>query len=379
MVFRVRFPVMALVCQCIWACLSLVVLVSFLLPGVSPVPAPVGPSVDFNQHDETVTVDAAREELEAQEAFQAATTLHHEVVVEGNEKRMDSMTTHNELLVPRPNVGTSSRSIDDEGTGTAGRSRLSSAMCEVSPGKKVPLDSLPAYPEDAQGHAFIFVGGIHHSLTGVIPNFLQDSPEVSGMTNTSVPQNEGQHIQKIYPSIKKFGIKESYFGSQPVSAFDEKSDLITPCNRHRMFESWARYWDLKKHFLLEKSPPDITKTTFLSKMFPPGSVYHIELMRHPLGSTQHFGKNCKDNRHLCAGHIESWIAVHDTLYQDIQRLDPAHVRVLRAELLAVDPKAVICKLATWLHSEHACFGTTVRRKEGSQLFPASETSPWKSG
>ena len=63
-------------------------------------------------------------------------------------------------------------------------------------------------------------------------------------------------------TIIKMAVKAA---SSPEYGF-ETSDLITNSNREKLYEEWSRFWDNEKEYLVEKSPPNITKTRFLQEM-----------------------------------------------------------------------------------------------------------------
>ena len=45
----------------------------------------------------------------------------------------------------------------------------------------------------------VFVGGLHRSGTTPFAKVLGEHPEVSGLVNTGVRKDEGQHLQPVYP------------------------------------------------------------------------------------------------------------------------------------------------------------------------------------
>lgn len=126
---------------------------------------------------------------------------------------------------------------------------------------------------------FIFICGLHRSGTSVLFKSLRDHPDVSGFSGTGVPQDEGQHLQSVYLPAKAYG-GPGRFGFNSASFLDETSPLVTPENGSRLFSDWARYWDVQKPVLLEKSPPNIVRSRFLKALFP-NSVF-LMIMRHPL-------------------------------------------------------------------------------------------------
>ena len=52
--------------------------------------------------------------------------------------------------------------------------------------------------EEMARHRFLFVVGAHHSGTSLFASLLALHPDISAITNASVPENEGVHLQSIY-------------------------------------------------------------------------------------------------------------------------------------------------------------------------------------
>ncbi|MDX1918304.1 MAG: sulfotransferase [Candidatus Caenarcaniphilales bacterium] len=125
----------------------------------------------------------------------------------------------------------------------------------------------------------LFIGGLHRSGTSLIHKAIAEHPDISGFSDTEVPEDEGQHLQTIYPKASFYG-GPGKFGFDSESALDESSSLITPTNAERIFKQWSDYWDLSKAVLVEKSPPNLTKTRFLQALFP--ESYFLIIMRHPV-------------------------------------------------------------------------------------------------
>jgi len=128
-------------------------------------------------------------------------------------------------------------------------------------------------------HRFIFLCGLHRSGTSPLFRILREHPHISGFANTGVPEDEGQHLQTVFPPAIALG-GPGRFGFSRRAHLTEKSSLITPDNREKLFSEWARYWDLRRPCLLEKSPPNLIRTRFLQAMFP--NSYFVVITRHPI-------------------------------------------------------------------------------------------------
>lgn len=131
-------------------------------------------------------------------------------------------------------------------------------------------------------YKFVFLCGLHRSGTSPLFKILREHREISGFRDTGVPEDEGQHLQSVFPPAKAFG-GPGCFGFAQEARLTEESTLITSENKRKLFEEWSKYWDLAKRYLLEKSPPNLIRTRFLQAIFP--DSYFIVISRHPIAVT----------------------------------------------------------------------------------------------
>src|SRR5215475_9332199 len=132
---------------------------------------------------------------------------------------------------------------------------------------------------DLAAHKFIFLCGLHRSGTSPLFRSLREHPEISGFRNTGVPEDEGQHLQSVYPSARVYG-GPGRFGFIAEAHMTESSSLYSESNAERLFSDWSRLWDTSLEFLLEKSPPNLIRGRFLQACFP--NSYFVVIVRHPI-------------------------------------------------------------------------------------------------
>jgi hypothetical protein len=185
----------------------------------------------------------------------------------------------------------------------------------------------------AERHRFLFVGGLHRSGTSVVSQCLREHPLISGFENTGVPEEEGQHLQSVYPPASAYG-GPGRFGFHPGAHLTETSDLVTDENRRRLFAEWGRYWDLEKPVLLEKSPPNLICTRFLQVLFP--NSYFVIVIRHPIAVS--YATQKWSNTPL-AKLIEHWLVCHEKFEQDKQHI--RRLLVLKYEDFVEQPQAAL--------------------------------------
>ena len=51
----------------------------------------------------------------------------------------------------------------------------------------------------------IFICGLHRSGTSLLYKILKNQSQISGLEETKVVEDEGQHIQTVYPTALTYG------------------------------------------------------------------------------------------------------------------------------------------------------------------------------
>lgn len=188
----------------------------------------------------------------------------------------------------------------------------------------------------------VFVGGLHRSGTTPLARLLSTHPEISGFAGTGVKEDEGQHLQQVYPAARDYG-GAGRFAMDPRSHLTEDSPLATPDNARRLFEDWSPHWDLGRRLLVEKSPPNLVMTRFLQGLFP--EARFLVVLRHPVVvglSTQKWAGPATGMSRL----LEHWFRAHETFLEDAPHLRRVHL--VRYEDLVSDPTAVMAGVAEFL-------------------------------
>ena len=192
-----------------------------------------------------------------------------------------------------------------------------------------PLHEVP----DVRGKVFVFLGGLHRSGTSILHRVLRAHPSVSGFSKTGVQQDEGQHLQTVFPSAIGLG-GPGRFAFYTGSHLTEESACVSESNTGRLLREWGAYLDLSKKVYIEKSPPNLLRARMLQALVP-GSRF-VFVVRHPLAvslATQKWSKTSLVELLL------HWFVAHSILASDLQYIDNA--LVLRYEDFVRKPELAL--------------------------------------
>lgn len=202
---------------------------------------------------------------------------------------------------------------------------------------------------DPDPSRLVFVGGLHRSGTTPFSKVLDGHPEISGLTHTGVREDEGQHLQRIYPKAKVYG-GSGRFAHHSEAHLTEMSPLKSAANAQSMLDSWKPFWDTSARFLLEKSPPNLIMGRFLQGQFP-GSAF-IVVVRHPVAvalSNKKWRRLTSTNPRKFQSlnqMVEHWLVAHRILAQDAPAL--RRMLVVHYERLVQNPTAELARVQSFL-------------------------------
>lgn len=206
-----------------------------------------------------------------------------------------------------------------------------------STGRKGTLDA------SRLNRRFVFVAGLHRSGTTLLANLLGEHPEISHLRDAAGGAEEGQHLQSVYPVGRVWGADAvGRVGFDPFAYLTERSKLAAPDKADALFAQWARYWDLSRPVLLEKSPPNIIRTRYLQACFPDSAF--IVIVRHPIASSIATKKWCRRNPVL--GIMANWALCYGRFLHDRPHLKRS--LIVRYEALVADPEAELRRITDFL-------------------------------
>lgn len=123
------------------------------------------------------------------------------------------------------------------------------------------------YNEEPALDRFVFICGLHRSGTTLVERILAARYDVSYL-RASVPESEGQHMQSIYRAAIHFGGPGRFaFSTKMKDELDALLNDPEDC-RARIVAEWSRFVVGNSKTLLEKSPPNLTKISWLRQVFP---------------------------------------------------------------------------------------------------------------
>lgn len=173
---------------------------------------------------------------------------------------------------------------------------------------------------DIDTSRLVFIGGLHRSGTTALGRVLAAHPEMSGLVDTGVEEDEGQHLQDVYPAARLLGgpgrfarATEAHLGPTPRHGRREQ--------RERLLRAWLPHWDTDRRYLVEKSPPNLIMGRYLQSVFPGSSL--IVIVRHPVVVTLSTKKWRKTS--TLESLAEHWFIAHELFREDASALDRLHV------------------------------------------------------
>jgi hypothetical protein len=196
-------------------------------------------------------------------------------------------------------------------------------------------------PEPAlrAGQTLLFVAGLHRSGTSLIARALSAHPDISGLTGTGVPEDEGQHLQRVVPTARAHGGPGS-FAFDRRAHLTESSPLATSATRAELLRAWAPYWDLSRQVLVEKSPPNLVRTRLLQAVFP--EARFVVVLRHPLAVSYATQRALRRPVHRLVDH---WLAAYECFAGDLPAL--RQVAVVRYEHFVARPETELERLLSF--------------------------------
>lgn len=192
-----------------------------------------------------------------------------------------------------------------------------------------PLSVAPSI----ENKRFLIIGGLHRSGTSILHRLLREHAQTSGFADTGVPEDEGQHLQTVFPSARVHG-GPGRFAFDSRSHLTEASPYLTAEARDRLLREWGAYYDLTKPVLLEKSPPNLIRSRYFQKLLP--GARFVFVVRHPISvalATQKWSGTSVVEL------VMHWHVAHSLMLSDLDLID--NYTVIRYEDFVASPKTYL--------------------------------------
>ncbi|MFD1717378.1 sulfotransferase family protein [Georgenia deserti] len=216
-------------------------------------------------------------------------------------------------------------------------------------------------------HQLVFVGGLHRSGTTLLGQLIGGSDNGTSLSGTGVYMDEGQHLQDVYPTGLDLG-GVSRWAQSPGAHLTHKDAQRTPQAAMRLWEAWSPHWDLSRRILVEKSPPNLVRTSYLRELFP-GAKF-VLIMRHPVSQALAVWKW---EKRLLVRYgvtfnwlIEHWLDAHEAMREDIAGRDD--ILLLNYEHLMTSPRSEFLRLASFLGLQGGLDGVEAVRPETQSRY-----------
>jgi hypothetical protein len=211
-----------------------------------------------------------------------------------------------------------------------------------------------AVPADGKRRRLLFIGGLHRSGTSLVHRCIARHPDATGFSGTGVPEDEGQHLQSVFPPAYAYG-GPGRFGFDERAHLTEHSPMATVASRERLLEEWGAHWpDHHAAVCVEKSPPNLVRMRFLKAVFPEASF--VMVIRHPAAvacATQ------KWSRTPWTSLVHHWVRAHETMLDDAGSVSP--VTIVRYEDFVADPDGTLAGIFASVGLARHPAGEDVRR------------------
>lgn len=212
------------------------------------------------------------------------------------------------------------------------------------------------YADGVELERIVFICGLHRSGTTLLERMLATEYEVSYL-RANVPESEGQHMQGVYSPASTYGGPGRFAFSRE---FHQATEALTDYPRHRraILADWRRFLVGTSPVLLEKSPPNLTKISWLRKVFP-GSRFVI-VSRDPravAGATKKWSQTSLQEL------VAHWNAAYSRALDDYEESDCI---ILRYEDFVDDPDGQLTRIAEAIDLKRRA-GTEALEKRHQQL------------
>lgn len=125
---------------------------------------------------------------------------------------------------------------------------------------------------------FVFVAGLHRTGTTILARMIGSHPQVSAISASPTPENEGCYLQGAIPHTALHG-RPGHYATAPDEHYTETSVYNTQETKRRLLADWRPWFAPEKPWWIEKSPVNLTRMRLYQQLFPTSQF--IVILRHP--------------------------------------------------------------------------------------------------
>jgi hypothetical protein len=185
------------------------------------------------------------------------------------------------------------------------------------------------------GYYWLFVLGLNNSGTTLLVDLLKSHPSVRWLPN------EGQYLTGALPLPRAYDVPRNFSQRLDVFHWTEADD---PAPALRVQYDWARFYQRRPGVLLEKSPPNSTRSRWLQKNFAPSRF--IAITRHPYAVCEGIRRREGASLEEAARH---WVIANETMLADLEHLERSVC--ITYESLCAEPMIHLDRLQDFLGLE----------------------------
>ncbi|APE46019.1 nodulation protein NoeE (plasmid) [Sulfitobacter alexandrii] len=190
---------------------------------------------------------------------------------------------------------------------------------------------------------YLFIGGLHRSGTSLLARLVGNHPDISSISGSPAPENEGCYLQGAIPHTALHG-RPMHFATDPDQHHIEGCCHDTLHVRERIEADWGQWFDPSRPWRVEKSPVNLTRMRLYQQLFPMSQF--LVITRHPEIVAAAVAKWVDGTPTALTDH---WIAAHGQMCGDLPYFHA--ICVIRYEDLCRDPTRTIAGIHQFMGLE----------------------------
>ncbi|TMV07431.1 sulfotransferase family protein [Arenibacterium halophilum] len=207
---------------------------------------------------------------------------------------------------------------------------------------------------------YLFIGGLHRSGTSLLARLVGKHPDISSVSGSPAPENEGCYLQGAIPHTALHG-RPMHFATDRDQHHVEGCSYDTLEVRERIEADWSKWFDPSTPWRVEKSPVNLTRMRLYQQLFPMSQF--LVIMRHPELVAAAVAKWVDEAPTALTAH---WIAAHQQMYGDLPYLHA--ICVIRYEDLCSNPDRTVAGIHRFMGLEATSDSYVAELRAGNEDY-----------